>query len=113
MGRTPVHLDDPTIGAAVDADPIARPVGAAEIQHDAGEHVTQRALQRQSKNDRDRTRGRQQALDWQIEDVSDDRENCSEVDQTREQILDELALSLPVLGNDKDAKKADQKPSSP
>jgi hypothetical protein len=41
MGRAPVHVDDSAIGAAIDADPIAWPIGAAEIQDDAREHVTQ------------------------------------------------------------------------
>jgi hypothetical protein len=113
VGRAPVHLDDPTVGAAVNADPIARPVGAAEIQDDAREHITQRALQRQSKNDRDGARGREQALDRQIEDVGDDRENHGEVDQTREQILDQFSLARTALGNDKDAQKADHEPRGP
>jgi len=113
MGRAPVHLDDPAIGAAIDADPIAWPIGAAEIQDDAREHVTQRTLQRQSKNDRDCTRSREQALDREIEDVGDDRENRGEVDQPGKQILDQLSLARTALGNDKDAKKADHEPRGP
>jgi hypothetical protein len=113
VGRAPVHLDDPAIGASVDADPIARPVGAAEIQDDAREHITERALQRQSKNNRDNTGGREQALDWQIEDVGDDRENRGEVDQPDKQILDQLALARTALGNDKGAQKADHEPRGP
>jgi hypothetical protein len=113
VGRAPVHLDDPAVGAAVDADPIARPVRAAEIQHDAREDVAQRALQRQSENDRDNARGREQASDRQIEDIGNDREYRGKVDQTSEQILDQLPFAWPALGNNKDAQNADQKPSGP
>jgi len=49
-------------------------------------------------------------LDWQIEDVGDDRENRGEVDQPGKQILNQLSLARTALGNDKDAQKADQKP---
>src|SRR5215469_3416618 len=113
VGRAPVHLNDPAIGAAVDADPVARPVGAAEVQDDPREHITQRALQRQSKNNRDGTRSRKKALYRQIEDVSDDRENRGEVNKAGEQILDQLSRARTALGNDKRAQKADHEPRRP
>jgi len=56
--RPPVHLDDPSVGPALDANPITWSIGATYIQYDAEKHIAQRALQRQPEDDRDRARGR-------------------------------------------------------
>ena len=50
---TKVFLDDPALGAAIDADPVTRPVWPAEIEHDARKDIAQGALQRQADYDRD------------------------------------------------------------
>src|SRR6266851_362251 len=113
MRRAPVHLDDAAIGAAFETDPIPGPVGSAEAQHNARKHIAQRALERQAENDRDRTRGCEQPLDREVEDVGDDGEDGDEINQARQQILEQLALARPVLDDDEGAQKADQEPRCP
>ena len=113
MRRPPVHLDHPAVGAAVDTDPVAGPVGAAETEDDAGKDVAQRALQRQPEDDGDNAGGREQALNRHVEHVGDDREQRGEIDQPGEQILQQLPLARPALDDHKGAQKADQEPRHP
>jgi hypothetical protein len=112
MRRAPVHLDHPTVGAAVDADPIAGPVGTAETEDDAGKDVSKTALQRETENDGDNA-GRCQCLVSTNRTRGDDREQRSKIDQTGKQILRQLALAAGARRSQKGPQKADREPRRP
>src|SRR6185437_2582357 len=79
--RAPIHLDDASIHSSFEIDPIAGPIGPAEVQHKAGKQVAQRALKGEAENDGDAARGRKQTLDGQIEDIGDDGEDSGEINE--------------------------------
>lgn len=62
----PVHLDDHALHV-VDDDPVAHRIGLGGAEHDAREHVAERALDRQAEHDGQRARGRDQAAHRQLE----------------------------------------------
>ena len=111
--RTPVYFDNAAVRAAVETDPVTRPIRPAEAQHNAREDIPQGALECQAEDDRDHAGSREQALDRKIEDISDDGKEGGEINQAGEQVLQQLALARPVFDDHKSAEKADQKPSRP
>jgi hypothetical protein len=113
MGRPPVDFDDAAARLATDIDPVARPVGSAEIEHDAGKHVAQRALQRQAQDDRDDAGGGEQALDRKIENIGDDREGGRDIDKARDQVLKKFAVVQVAFDPERRARQTDEEPRRP
>ena len=110
MYVAPVHFDDPTVGAALEIDPVTGPVRPAETQHDAGEHVAQGTLQGKTEDYGNSARRRQQTLDREIEDIGDNGKDRGKINETREQVLKQLALARTALKDDDSAKHADEEP---
>ena len=109
----PVDLDDTALSSAFDANPVAWPIRAAKAQHDAGKHVAERALEGKAQDDRDNARRRKQALDREIENISDDGKQRGEINNPCKQVLHQPALVRPALDDDKSAHQTDQKPGRP
>ena len=97
MRRAPVQLDDPTLRSALEPDPIIRAIGAAEIENKAGEYVAQRALEREADDDRDGPGGREQTLDGKVEDIGYDGEEGGEIDEAREDVMEQIAFPRPLF----------------
>ncbi len=60
--RPPIGFDHLTLDGVVHNDPVARAIRALDIEHDAGEDIADQALQRQTDDDRQGTRGRERAF---------------------------------------------------
>jgi hypothetical protein len=83
----PVGIDDASLQAAIKDYPVAGVIGFGEVQNQAGEEITERALQSQAEPDRDYPRCRQQAGYRRIKNVVNDGEYCADVDKPRAEVL--------------------------
>ncbi|MNZ83585.1 hypothetical protein D3C78_1023180 [compost metagenome] len=86
VGGAPVDLHHLAFDA-VDGDPVIQLVGLGGVQHDAGEHVAEGALQRQADDDRHHPGRRQQALHWEFEHVAGGGDEGGEEDQRADHVL--------------------------
>ncbi|MNI40495.1 hypothetical protein D3C73_947200 [compost metagenome] len=62
MSGAPIDFHHPALDAIND-NPVVHIIGFGGVEHDAGKHVTEGALQCETDNDGHHARGRQQALD--------------------------------------------------
>src|SRR5262245_13717270 len=111
--RAPVQFHHASLHTIVKPYPIIYLVGTAKAEHHAGEHITQRALERQTDDDRNGAGSRQQTLDRQVQHVSHDAEKCGEVDEASQDVLQQLAFSWTSLKDQCASQDTDQEPSSP
>lgn len=108
MGGTPVGFDDTAFDTVIQHDPVADRVGPAEIERDARKDVAQGALHRQAEDDGKDTRRGDQRADGKAEDIGDHREDCAEIDQADDQILNEATFSRLAFEDQEDADEGDQ-----
>jgi hypothetical protein len=85
-------------------------IGALDIKNDAGENVSERALQRQTDDDRQSTGGRQQTFHRQIENIGDDRESSREVDERGQQVLNQFRFARLSSQHDERTQETDREP---
>ena len=94
----------------VQNDPVAHAVRALDVENDAGEDISERALQRQTDNDRQSTGGRQQTFHRQIENIGDDCESCREVDESGQQVLNQFRFARLSPQHDERTQETDREP---
>src|SRR5271157_4567443 len=113
MRCPPVQFDNAAFRATVNLDPIPRFVGVAETEHESGKNVVQAALERETEDDGNDAGGGEQALNGEIENIGDDGESRSQIDQGRENILNELTVTRAPFEDDHGSHQGDQEPSRP
>ena len=103
-----------TLPAAVPSvDPVAGQIGPAEIEHDPGKEIAERALQREAEDDRQHTRGGKQSLDRKLQDIGGDRKQRGEIGHAGEKILQQPALARAALEGHEGAQETDDEPGRP
>ena len=113
MRRSPVQFDNTAFRTAVDFDPISGLVRVAETEHEFGKNVIQAALERKTEDDGDDAGGGEQALNGEIENIGDDGETGSQIDEGGDDILNELTVSRAPFEDDHGSNQGDQEPSRP
>jgi hypothetical protein len=88
--RSPVDVEHLAFHA-VDHDPVIHLIRLGGVEHDAGEHVAQGALQRQADDDGHHPGGRQQAFDRQLQHIARRRNDGSQEHQCADHVLQQAS----------------------
>src|ERR1700731_2401180 len=80
MSRAPVDLRNPALNAAFHPYQVAGPIWLLQPYRDAGEHVSERALQSQAEHDGYHARCCEQTRNRDGEGEVDDRETRADID---------------------------------
>ena len=110
MRRAPVRLDHLAFDAVAQHKPVADPVGLGEVERYAREDVAKSALQGKTEDNGDRAGRGYQRSDRGVEYVGDDREDCCDVDDAYDKILNKPPLSRLPFEDQKDPNDADKGP---
>jgi hypothetical protein len=89
------------------------PIGPAKAQYDTGEYVAERALQRESQDNGNDPRGRQHALDGQVEHIANNGKQGGQVNHLGEQVVSQSAFVRWALDKQEGMQNLDQKPRGP
>src|SRR4026207_1835739 len=93
MGGPPIGLDHLAFDAVAQHKPVPNSVRPGEVECYPRKDVAQSALQGKAEDDGDRPGCGYQSADRSVENVGDNRKDCSDVDDAHNKVLKKASLT--------------------